>query len=286
MASARVQQRRRHASTSRQANRARAPFRGEGWDGVEARATQLRQRRPSLGADPPGPPVTGQWIVNLATGIAANIALGGMAYRARSIDGRGLVAGVCVGASVYFGLGWRGFLCLATFFVLGTAATRVGRAVKAAHGPRTARHVLANGSVPACASLAAVAFPGHAVELTAACAGALAAATADTLASELGRVYGGTPYLLTTLRRVPVGENGGVTIFGTLVGLAGATALAAVAVLLGLVGSVVAIAVAGAAGNLVDSAFGATLERRGVMSNAGVNLACTLAGASVAAWWA
>ena len=226
-----------------------------------------------------------QWMARLAIGLAASGALGGVAYRARSIDRGGFAAGVGVGTAVYLGLGWRGFLCLATFFVLGTVATRVGKATKQAHGTRTVRHVLANGLVPASAALAAAAVPTYGPELTAAFAGSLAAATADTLSSEIGRVYGGTPYLLTTLRRVPAGENGGVTVVGSLAGLAGAAVLATVAVLLTLCGSLPAIVVAGVAGNLTDSVFGATLERRGLMSNAGVNLACGVAGALAAAWW-
>ena len=223
------------------------------------------------------------WLGRLAVGIVASGALGGVAYRARSIDGHGLAAGTCIGTAVYVGVGWRGFLCLATFFVVGTVATRVGRAEKAAHGARTVRHVLANGAVPACSAVAALLFPTHVEALAAAFAGALAAATADTLSSEIGQVYGGRPYLLSTFRRVPVGDDGGVTVLGTLAGLGGAGAIAIVAMSLDVATPVGVVVLAGAAGNLADSALGATLERRGVMSNAGVNLACTLAGAALAA---
>ena len=222
------------------------------------------------------------WLAQGAIGISVSGALGGAAYLVGSIDRRGLAAGVCVGSAVYVGVGWRGFLCLATFFVVGTLATRVGRSEKAPHGARTVRHVLANGAVPAGCAVAALLFPTHVDALAAAFVGALAAAAADTLSSEIGQVYGGTPYLLTTLRRVPVGENGGVTVVGTLAGLAGAAALAAVAASLGVANSMAVVVVAGAVGNVTDSALGATLERRGVMSNAGVNVACTLAGALAA----
>ena len=223
------------------------------------------------------------WAPPVAIGMLASAALGAVAYRARSIDGRGLVAGIVVGTAVYAGAGWRGFLCLATFFVLGTLATRVGRAAKRAHAARTVRHVLANGLTCACMATVALAAPAHAPTALAAFAGALAAATADTLSSEIGQVYGGRPYLLTELRPVPIGENGGVTLLGTLAGLAGAVALATVATTLGITESAVPVVVGGVAGNLVDSVLGATLERRGWLSNAGVNLACTIAGASAAA---
>ena len=223
------------------------------------------------------------WVVSVAVGMAASAALGGVAYRARSIDARGVGAGIAVGSAVYVGAGWRGFLCLATFFVLGTLATRVGRAAKGSHGARTAGHVLANGLIPAVAAVVAVTAPEHGPRALAALAGALAAATADTLSSEIGQVYGGRPYLLTEFRPVPVGENGGVTLVGSLAGVGGAAALAAVAVMLGVTGHAAPVVVGGLAGNVVDSVLGATLERRGRMSNAGVNLGCTLAGGLVAA---
>ncbi|MGB7984540.1 MAG: DUF92 domain-containing protein, partial [Terracidiphilus sp.] len=43
---------------------------------------------------------------------------------------------------------------------------------------------------------------------------ALVEATADTVSSEVGQVLGGRPRLLTTLRRVEPGTDGGVTILG------------------------------------------------------------------------
>ncbi len=36
----------------------------------------------------------------------------------------------------------------------------------------------------------------------------------DTWASELGSVFGGVPVLVTSLRKVPPGTNGGITILG------------------------------------------------------------------------
>ena len=59
---------------------------------------------------------------------------------------------------------------------------------------------------------------------------ALAEATADTLASELGEVLGGPPLLLTTLRRVAPGTDGAISLAGTLAGASGAVLVVLVAV--------------------------------------------------------
>ena len=53
--------------------------------------------------------------------------------------------------------------------------------------------------------------------------GSLACSCGDTWASEIGSVYGNTPRLITTLRSVPVGTNGGVTIVGTIASFVGGT---------------------------------------------------------------
>ena len=47
---------------------------------------------------------------------------------------------------------------------------------------------------------------------------ALAEAAADTVSSEIGQAFGGQPRMITTLRRVMPGTDGGMTILGTLAG--------------------------------------------------------------------
>jgi len=213
----------------------------------------------------------------------------------------GLLAALLVGGAVTWGLGWRGLLLLLAFFISGSLLTR---AAGGGGGQRTWRQVLANGGVAGLAAL------GGAWEVAAA---SLAAATADTWATEIGSFSPWPPRFLTTWARVPAGTSGGITALGTLGGVAGAVGMAALAVLVhprgGASGSVWLIAGAGFAGMLVDSLLGATLQGgfecsscaartergdtichgpvvlikgRRWLDNDGVNLAATLAGAAVA----
>ena len=59
---------------------------------------------------------------------------------------------------------------------------------------------------------------------------ALAEATADTLASELGEVLGGPPFMITTLRRVAPGTDGAISLAGTVAGTCAAVVVVLVAV--------------------------------------------------------
>ena len=91
--------------------------------------------------------------------------------------------------------------------------------------------------------------------------GALSAAQADTWATEIGAFSARPPRLLSTGEIVTPGTSGGVTVVGSLGGLAGGAGLAGLAVLLGLPMTVGAAAlVGGVLGAVADSLLGATLQ--------------------------
>jgi uncharacterized protein (TIGR00297 family) len=106
----------------------------------------------------------------------------------------------------------------------------------------------------------------------------------DTLSSEIGGVFD-RPRLITTLKPVEPGTDGGVTWQGELAGVLGAGIVALIAVALfdsvGSAGGGVILA-AGVAGMTVDSLLGATIEG-GRLGNQSVNFLATLSGAVVGA---
>jgi len=182
---------------------------------------------------------------------------------------RGAVAALAVGVATVYGFGWRGAVLLLAFFVPSSLLTR---AVEGGRR-RNERQVIANGGIAALAALA-----GSWVWF----AGALAAATADTWATEIGSHARTPPRLITTWTRVPAGTDGGITLLGTAGGIAGAGFMAGVSYVLGQ-RAAPAIAAAGVVGMLLDSLLGATAQRKvPCMDNDGVNLAATLTGAAVA----
>jgi uncharacterized protein (TIGR00297 family) len=155
---------------------------------------------------------------------------------------------------------------LLAFFVLSTLLSRRGTA-------RNERQVIANGGIAALAALA-----GNWLWF----AGALAAANADTWATEIGSHSRTLPRLITSWARVSAGIDGGMTLLGTAGGIAGAGFIAGLAYVLGQ-RSVLVIAVAGIVGMLVDSLLGATVQGKiRWMDNDAVNLAATLTGAACA----
>ncbi len=223
-----------------------------------------------------------------------NLALALTAVHLRSLDRSGAAAAFLVGVAVWTGSGWQGYCLLLAFFVLGSGATRLGYAAKAKlgvaqaqHGARAARNVLANGAVAAFAAVMVAAgdAPGA---FRAAFAAAVAAAGSDTLSSEVGEWLGTRTYRITTLTQCQAGENGGISLAGSLAGLAGALFVAGLGWALGFLPPTSAgiVVLGGVLGGAVDSLLGDTLERQGWLDNEAVNFACTLAGALTGYWLA
>lgn len=201
----------------------------------------------------------------------------------------GIVGGL-VALFLYLSFGLTGIWMLGAFFVSGSVATSWHRKEKERSGyaeqnkgRRNVFQVLANGGIAAAAALIAHFFPQHSPAMLAAATGALSAATADTLSSELGMVYGKRFFNILNGKTAAGGENGVISVEGTLIGMFGSALIAGIfyahttALLPALW-----IVVAGTAGNMADSLLGATLERKNIIGNNLVNTLNTLVGALVA----
>jgi len=229
------------------------------------------------------------------TRIAAALALSSVLGYAAFALGTASIPGMLTGVLLVFltvvlgGYGW--FVMLAAFFAIGGLSTKVGYERKVERGveqenegARDTGNVLANSLV---ALVAVLAVPvGSEVGVPEALffyafAGAVAAALADTLSSEIGGMFD-DPRLITTLEVVEPGTDGAVTWQGTLAGVVGAAIVAAVGLFAGAsTAGVAVIVLAGTVGMTVDSVLGVVLEGE-ILGNQGVNFFATL-GAALAA---
>jgi len=199
------------------------------------------------------------------------------------------ITGILLGLLIFIGTGWLGLLLMAFFFLLGTIATSWKRQKKEAwkiaernEGRRGASQVLANGGMAGLLALLAIINPEKADLFTLMVAGVFSSATADTLSSELGSLYGSRFYNVLSFRKDKRGLDGVVSLEGTLIGMAGSILVALVTSIgYGWGQYIIWIVIAGTVGNLVDSFLGAALERKGLLPNDVVNFTNTLVGALV-----
>ena len=187
-----------------------------------------------------------------------------LAYRANALTRSGALAAWGVGAIIFGFGGWVWAAALLTFFGTSTALSRWRRRAKEGlgyekGGRRDAEQVLANGGLAALCALLPLALPINMALAHLLFLAALAAANADTWATEIGSALGGRPYDLRTGKPVPLGTSGAVSLPGMLAALAGAGLIGLFAG--GGVGWGVVTA-SGLAGALLDSLLGATVQAR------------------------
>ena len=222
----------------------------------------------------------------LLSALLVTAAFTALAYVLGMVSRGGALGGFVVGSLIYASLGPQGFAVLALFVVGGSLLTRLGYRSKQragtaqeSGGRRGAKNALANCAVAVlCAALAALTGDPS---FTAAFVASLGAAFADTAESEVGQIYGRTPHLVTTFKRVRPGTDGAVSLPGTLAGVAAATVTAALGLALGLVGDpgeMLLVALAAFVGTGADSLIGALTPRAG---NELTNLLCTLTAATL-----
>lgn len=210
--------------------------------------------------------------VRLLLGALLAMVVAGGGYLTRALTAGGAVGAVLVGTAVFGvgGVAWGVLLVL--FFVSSSLLTgwRKGAKSEAAEefekgGRRDLGQVLANGGVPAAVAVLAALRPD--IDAYPLLVGALAVATADTWATELGLLSQAAPRLITTGRRVAPGTSGAVSPLGLAATVMGGTVIGVAAVIAGVVTSAAAgsrlvwVAVAAAlAGSLLDSLLGATVQ--------------------------
>ncbi|XP_059662775.1 protein VTE6, chloroplastic [Cornus florida] len=184
----------------------------------------------------------------------------------------GIGTAFLLGTLTWRAFGPSGFLLVATYFVIGTAATKVKMAQKEAQGiaekkkGRRGPGSVIGSSVAGCvcAFLRIYGVGGNAFsrlwELG--FVASFCTKLSDTVSSEIGKAYGRTTYLVTTFKVVPRGTEGAVSVEGTIAGLLASILLAFVGCLQGEINvpEMFICVLASQIANLGESVIGAALQ--------------------------
>lgn len=197
------------------------------------------------------------------------------AFKSKSLDLSGAIAAFLIG-TIIFGIGgWPFAIPLLVFFIgssllsrLPQCAGQMAKEIIAKSHRRDATQVFANGLPQAFVVITSLFLKKESAFLL--YLGGVAAATADTWATEIGLLFGKQPRSIFTGKMVLPGTSGGITFAGVLGAILGAALIA----LTGWWGyrifelreipptALVGAALAGILAHFVDSLLGATRQRR------------------------
>jgi uncharacterized membrane protein len=256
------------------------------------------------------------WLV----GIGLNTVLLSIVFIApkKLLTPAGLLHAWFLGVLLWGTLGWQGYVVVMFYFLVGSAVTRIGMKQKEAEGiaekrsgARGPENVWGSALTGALCALAIglinwglisipvetrlmsqrvegvprVVATGFVSLLLLGFVASFSTKLSDTCASEVGKAYGKSTFLITTLQPVPRGTEGAVSLEGTLAGMLASAAIAFLAWGIGLInilGVVWCILAAFIATN-IESVIGATLQSKYTwLTNEVVNILNTLIGAIAA----
>ncbi len=200
-------------------------------------------------------------------------------YKKRLLDFEGILIANVVGlAAITYGPNpLLDFSAVVVFFIVGEIASNYP---KRKHEQRGIWNVVGNSFPALICLILIIIYPEFNFIFELAFFGAVAAALADTLSSEIGYYSKSEPWLISNFKRVPRGTDGGITVLGELAGLLGGLIIAGVYFIFYqnfVVASILILS--GLVGTNVDSLFGALFEIKKILNNTHVNLIGSSAGA-------
>jgi uncharacterized protein (TIGR00297 family) len=173
--------------------------------------------------------------IRLISGLLFSSGIGLLAYRRQSLDKSGVLGSIISGTSIVGMGGWSWGLSLVYFFVSSSLLSSLRSREKAVVASdkfskgsrRDLAQVAANGGL---ATLFALCngfsrSPGMLRKAQSGFIGALATATADTWATELGTLSKTPPRFITNGKSVVPGTSGGITLLGMTASALGACSL-------------------------------------------------------------
>lgn len=172
--------------------------------------------------------------------VLPNLALGLAGLAARAFDLSGLVAGVVCGSVITYALGPGGFVIVLAFLAAGSVTTKVrfgkkrALGIEEAHGgKRTWKNAVGNLGVPAMSACVAIVRPAALAQVFT--IAAIAAATSDTVSSEVGKAFSRSVLTLHNLKVKEAGVPGGVSAVGTVWGAIASAGICLIGLAFGLI---------------------------------------------------
>lgn len=212
----------------------------------------------------------------------------------KTVDILGFISGFIIGVLIYTFLGFKGFVILASFFILGSLSTKLGYKEKEKaglaekqKGARGWKNALSKCGVGAIISpFAYFCLKELKMPYQAAFVASFASATLDTVSSEIGQWKGKKAFSLVSFKEVRPGSEGAVSLEGSLAGITASALIAIIAFALKLIEikTIFIVIISSIVANIFESYLGVFLESKNLADKSTVNFINTLSAAVICYW--
>jgi len=193
----------------------------------------------------------------------------------------GWISAGILGTILWGCLSWQGWISVVFYLFFGSLVTKIGYKFKKEQGiaekrggRRGPENVWGSAATGLVLAMMAKFLPANEVFLKVGFAASFSAKLADTFGSEIGKRFGRDTYLITSLKKVERGTEGGVSLEGTLASVFGSIFMAFVMLRLSIISSkyhFIVVAVSGFLATLSESIIGAKFQNKYKLSNELVN---------------
>ena len=193
----------------------------------------------------------------------------------------GWISAGILGTILWGCFSWQGWMSVVIYLLFGSLVTKIGFKFKkeqgiaekrdGRRGPENVWGAAATGLFFAMMTKFNIA---NLVLFKVAFAASFSAKLADTFGSEIGKRFGKDTYLITSLKKVERGTEGGISIEGTLASVLGTIFMAFIMLRLSIISTkshFIIVAVSGFLATLFESIIGARFQNKYKLSNELVN---------------
>ena len=214
-------------------------------------------------------------------GFCLNFILILLFFRVPLMTKGGWISAGVLGSILWGCLSWQGWTSVVIYLLFGSLVTKIGYKFKSQEGIAEKRDGK-RGPENVWGSAATGLFFAVMVKLNFAnllfykigFAASFAAKLADTFGSEIGKRFGRNTYLITTLRKVDRGTEGGISLEGTLASALGAIFMSSIMFALSIINTknqFVIVSISGLLATIFESIIGANFQEKYKLSNELVN---------------
>ena len=195
-----------------------------------------------------------------------------LAHRLPFLTKRGWIHAGILGTILLGSIGWNGLISVCVYLLLGTLVTKIGYKNKASRGIAEARggrrgpeNVWGSAATGCSLALLSCLWPNFLNLFMVGFASSFSAKLSDTFSSEIGKRFGKGTFLITTLKPVPPGTEGAISIEGSIAGLLGSFIMTVFMLKLSIISGLSAtfiVFISGYLATFLESFIGAVLQNK------------------------